>query len=276
MNLKIGAKILEFRKAKNITQEQLAEALGVSIAAVSKWECAVTYPDITLLPAIASYFEVSIDALIDYQVQPNVLQDYRNTLQKFVQVSDYQSGLPIAEKALKQYPNDFQLLMSKLQKYLFGMAFGFAMVTESLGKCFRDNKKMQYVVDLQLMHASFLSGFTHDTPNYCDLLCSMSYHNLAKLQKEIGDLQSMWEGIEKIVYHAVRFDKQPSYALESVKFMNGLDGWLANNSSENACHMALNRIKSDFSEFQADVRYISALNELESAAKDKRESGIWG
>ena len=369
MGLNIGAKILELRKAKNITQERLAEAVGVSITAVSKWECAATYPDIALLPAIASYFEVSIDALMDFQVQPNKLQEYRDTLEKFVQVGDYQSGLPIAEKALQQYPNDFHLLLSSatlklsegtsdvfpdkstvekaikyfqrslvvkpadssiknesiqqniafaygsineydkaisileeinvkgvfdpdiaynliqagkineampmLQNYLLNMAFGFGMVIHSFGKCFRANEKLQYVVDLQLLEVSFLASFTHDTPNYFDELCSTSYHDLAKLQREVGDVEGMWDSIEKSVYHAVRFDRQPSYTRASVKFMDDLEGWLANNSSENACRGVLNRITSDFPEFQADVRYVNAINELESAARDKRESGIW-
>lgn len=53
--------IAKLRKQKNITQAQLAEHLGVSFQAVSKWENGMTMPDITLLPHIANYFEVSVD-----------------------------------------------------------------------------------------------------------------------------------------------------------------------------------------------------------------------
>lgn len=57
------------RKEKKITQDELANYLGVSKAAVSKWETGQSYPDITLLPHIAMYFDISIDELIGYEPQ---------------------------------------------------------------------------------------------------------------------------------------------------------------------------------------------------------------
>ena len=61
--MEIGKKIKELRTAKGITQEALAAELNVSAQAVSKWECGVSTPDIQLLPAIAIYFGVTLDAL---------------------------------------------------------------------------------------------------------------------------------------------------------------------------------------------------------------------
>ena len=66
MELNIGNKIRELRRQKNISQEVLAQYLGVSFQAVSKWESATTMPDITLIPAIASFFGISTDELFDY------------------------------------------------------------------------------------------------------------------------------------------------------------------------------------------------------------------
>lgn len=60
----IDFKIAELRKIKGITQLQLAEELGVTYQAVSKWETKSTMPDISLLPQIADYFDVSIDQLL--------------------------------------------------------------------------------------------------------------------------------------------------------------------------------------------------------------------
>lgn len=63
--MNIGQKIKELRQENNLTQEQLAEQLGVSFQAVSRWENNTTYPDITLLSIIASMFNVTTDYLLD-------------------------------------------------------------------------------------------------------------------------------------------------------------------------------------------------------------------
>lgn len=68
-SIQIGANISHLRKEKGITQEELAEYLGVSKPAVSKWESGQSYPDIMLLPIIASYFNKTVDDLLGYQPQ---------------------------------------------------------------------------------------------------------------------------------------------------------------------------------------------------------------
>lgn len=64
---KLNEQIALLRKARGITQEELAQALGVSNQAVSKWESAQCCPDIQLLPDIAAFFGVSIDQLMGYR-----------------------------------------------------------------------------------------------------------------------------------------------------------------------------------------------------------------
>lgn len=63
-----------FRLAKNITQEQAGEALGVSTQTVSRWECGTTLPDVTLLPKIAALYCVTIDDL--YRESSTVYENY--------------------------------------------------------------------------------------------------------------------------------------------------------------------------------------------------------
>jgi transcriptional regulator with XRE-family HTH domain len=60
------------RKQRGLTQEQIAETLGVSCQAVSKWETNSSYPDISLLPIIADYFGVSVDYLIGHDTSKQV------------------------------------------------------------------------------------------------------------------------------------------------------------------------------------------------------------
>ena len=66
MRLKLGRKIRELRRSRNISQEVSAQYLGVGFQAVSKWENDTAMPDVTLIPAIASFFDVSTDDLFDH------------------------------------------------------------------------------------------------------------------------------------------------------------------------------------------------------------------
>lgn len=67
--LNIGECIAYKRKEKGITQEQLSDYIGVSKASVSKWESGLSYPDILLLPELATYFNISVDELLGYSPQ---------------------------------------------------------------------------------------------------------------------------------------------------------------------------------------------------------------
>ncbi len=69
MEMNIGPIIMEKRKEKKVTQQELANFIGVSKASVSKWETGQTYPDITLLPLLAAYFDITIDSLLTYEPQ---------------------------------------------------------------------------------------------------------------------------------------------------------------------------------------------------------------
>jgi transcriptional regulator with XRE-family HTH domain len=68
-SIQIGKIIAASRKEKGITQEELANHLGVSKPAVSKWESGQSYPDILLLPELASYFNITVDRLLGYEPQ---------------------------------------------------------------------------------------------------------------------------------------------------------------------------------------------------------------
>lgn len=67
--LHIAAMIVKKRRERGVTQEELAAYFGVSKASVSKWETGQSYPDITFLPKLASYFNISVDELLGYEPQ---------------------------------------------------------------------------------------------------------------------------------------------------------------------------------------------------------------
>ena len=72
--IRIGEIIKVKRKERNLTQEELAGILGISKAAISKWENAECYPDITLLPQLAKTFNITIDELFDYTKEDNPIE----------------------------------------------------------------------------------------------------------------------------------------------------------------------------------------------------------
>lgn len=89
----LGRILSENRRRKGITQDELAEFMGVSKAAVSKWETESTYPDILLLPRLAAYFDMSIDELMGYEPQ----MDKREIRETHRRLSEEFTTLPFEE-----------------------------------------------------------------------------------------------------------------------------------------------------------------------------------
>ena len=105
MDIKLGEKIRSLRKNRNISQEILANYLGVTFQAVSKWEKGETMPDVAMIPAIASFFEVSTDELFDF----NRLETEQKVQQACWDIAEYRYTEPEKAEAdlrglLKQYP----------------------------------------------------------------------------------------------------------------------------------------------------------------------------
>lgn len=97
----------KYRILKNLTQEDVAEYLGITPQSVSKWERGESYPDITLLPALANIFETSIDLLVGMDTIRAETTRY-NIHKKAVDYQrkgDYDSAEKTYRDALLIYPN---------------------------------------------------------------------------------------------------------------------------------------------------------------------------
>ena len=113
--MNIGTKIKELRKQRGITQEQLANSIGISFQAVSKWENNLALPDISLAPILASYFSVSMDELFDFHLTE--LEQKVDAICKEAypyRESDPPKSRAILEEGLKQYPDNDILLNNLL------------------------------------------------------------------------------------------------------------------------------------------------------------------
>ena len=71
MKMMLAENIRSFRKARKLTQEQLAEVLGVTPGAVYKWEAGLSVPDIALIMEMADFFDTSVDTLLGYTMKDN-------------------------------------------------------------------------------------------------------------------------------------------------------------------------------------------------------------
>ena len=93
--IKIGTKIKTLRKQKNISQEVFANYLGVSFQAVSKWENGTTMPDVTMFPAIASFFGVSTDELFDFVLEVASGKETKNEINNYREISIFKDGVTL-------------------------------------------------------------------------------------------------------------------------------------------------------------------------------------
>lgn len=114
----IGKQIKYYRQQKNIKQEELAEYLGVSYQAVSKWETGQSNPDITLLPQIAAFFGISIDELFEMSYEEQ-MQRIENMVcnEHSIKAATFDAAVDFLEKRLKTNPRDIRALVNLTDLY---------------------------------------------------------------------------------------------------------------------------------------------------------------
>ncbi len=116
--IRLGKTIRILRKKKGLTQEQLAAVLNMSPKTVSKWETAETFPDMTLIPVLAEFFEVSLDTLFGYEPEgkkKKLEEIFAQTRKVFW--NDFDACENILRTALEEYPSDEQLKHTLLSLY---------------------------------------------------------------------------------------------------------------------------------------------------------------
>lgn len=110
MTIYFGENLKRLRKEKDLTQEDLAEVLGVSFQAISKWERGESYPDITVLPEVASFFKVSVDELLGVNKAENE-EEIIKDLEAYDNLTDETLKQEIIRRLKEKFPNDFRILL---------------------------------------------------------------------------------------------------------------------------------------------------------------------
>lgn len=104
--------IRQKRKELNLTQEQIAEQLGVSIPAVCKWESGASCPDIALLPALARTLRIDVNTLLCFkqELSDTEIAVLVNKIATTAMHEDYGKAFAMAEEKIREYPGDAQLI----------------------------------------------------------------------------------------------------------------------------------------------------------------------
>jgi len=116
METHIAENIRSYRKQRGLTQEQLAEVLGVSVGAVYKWESRSSLPELRLIMEMADFFDISVDALLGYHLNDNRLNAMVERLWMAGNSRDY-DAVSEAEKAVRKYPHSFDVVFAAANLY---------------------------------------------------------------------------------------------------------------------------------------------------------------
>ena len=166
MKITLAQNLRKLRRDRDLTQEELAGFLGISYQAISKWERDEGYPDITMLPVLANYFGVTVDALIgnDVTSREEQIQFYINEYDCLRLNHKRDEAVELAEKAYREYPYDWGII----DIYLRSLTRGYSEIPKDKMPELRSLCKM--VVDkcpdakIQ-MHAIYSMLFAEDDDN---------------------------------------------------------------------------------------------------------------
>lgn len=196
MNVKIGSIIKKLRAEKNITQDNLATAIGVTPQAISRWESEGGYPDIELLPALADFFSVGIDQLLGYKLseREQELADIKKEMKHLDEVGTHQENLCFARASFAKFPND-----SEIKIYLADCLLGEwndthedvlckeaeTLCLSVIDECRDEDIRYEAILTLKTIYTNLERP--EKAKAICDLLSPMKYCRESVLALGIGD-----------------------------------------------------------------------------------------
>ena len=182
--VKIGNFLKELRKEKDITQEQLAEALNVSGRTVSRWETGRNMPDISILVDIADYYDISIPEIINGERKSEKMNEEERKIAETM--SDY--ATTEKEKIFKEMKIQSIMGVCALVLYWILNGTGAYMYNDVLGKLMGYCETLVYVS--VIMMAAFTTG---------------SLSNLRRKSRKVFMFENFPKSIRLIVAAAVAF-----------------------------------------------------------------------
>lgn len=160
-NNNLARNISLLRKERKLTQDQLAEYLGVTKASVSKWETGQSYPDFPLLPQIATYFGVTVDQLIGYepQLSKERIRTECAALRSAFATKDFDSTLAACHRLVHDYYSCYPLLAQMASLYVNHLDKAptdearAQLIAEALELCSRVREHSTIPADIKMVNA---------------------------------------------------------------------------------------------------------------------------
>ena len=154
MQLKFGENLRTLRQNAGVTQDRLAEYLGITSQAVSRWESGACYPDLEFLPGIASYFHTTVDALLGCDRAEQEQNDAVRTMSALLSAGKREDAVQFAHEKLALYPGNHALaVMLASAMFLYGKTEPYAAERYREGeslcrRVLRDNQDVTVAGDL--------------------------------------------------------------------------------------------------------------------------------
>jgi transcriptional regulator with XRE-family HTH domain len=202
MKFNFGEKMKALRKKRDLTQEQLAEYLGVSFQAVSKWETNAAYPDISLFPIIANYYGVTTDELlgVDITKAQEKQKEYLEAIRDFQRQGKLAEMVELSRKACLDFPGNLGLLCELARSLYFANSLSAAYLDEAIGICKKvidetTDTMLQSSATTRIIYCYHEKGDTEKANDYANQLL-----NHAPTRQILAERLSLFQGQQEIEY----------------------------------------------------------------------------
>lgn len=237
MKHRLPENIKKYRKYMDLTQEQLAEAVGVTVGTVSKWENGNCLPDLTMIMELADFFEVSMDVLTGYETSGKKAEDIVKKVHDCFEKHNMEEAVSQCNKALQKYTNNFDVLMVSARTfYLCGyenkdevfLARAKELYLKAQKHIPEDEKKA--INELHILHE--LALFEKDEKKHIDALKQININHMYNL--EIGDLYRQLDDLD----HAYEFFADGFYYY-MITIINTVGHWVFSLVTNGRSEMAI-------------------------------------
>lgn len=212
--MSLGEVIRKYRKTEGMTQEEMADRLGVTASAVNKWERGNSYPDITLLAPIARLLHISLDTLLSFRAEltKKEIGEILTEAQERLKEEAYEDAFSWAKRQISQYPDCEQLILQMALCFDAYRVVHEVAEEESYDRyfCTQYERLLESGEEgMRMQAADALVGFYRRKKDYPQAEKYLEYfsmqnperkRNLAQIYGETGRIQEAYRTYEELLF----------------------------------------------------------------------------